>query len=69
MKPGTLVITIPAHVAWSQVGNKTQIRYNVEFSTGDNQIVDKATGTCFEDSIAVCAAAICERAKIVANRI
>src|SRR5262249_52985809 len=36
-KPGTLIVTIPTHVEWKQVGKRTKVVYAVDFASVDNQ--------------------------------
>ena len=68
-KPGTLVVTIPANVEWKLVGKRTQVFYNIEFATANNEIISKSSGSCWEDAFEKCASQIVEDARIAARRI
>ena len=57
-KPGTLIVTIPTHVAWTQHGTRTHVRYRVEFSSSDGVGVGRSSGSCWDDNVSVCAAQI-----------
>lgn len=41
-KPGTLIVTIPTHVEWTQNGERTHVRYKVEFSSSDGVAIGKS---------------------------
>ena len=45
-KPGTLVVTIPTNVEWKLVGERTQVFYNIEFATADDETISKSSGSC-----------------------
>jgi len=45
-KPGTLVVTIPTNVEWKLVGKRTQVFYNIEFATADDETISKSSGSC-----------------------
>lgn len=68
-KPGTLIITIPLHVGWQVVGNRTQVLYSVEFASTENQDLGSGTGSCWEDALSKCARKIVKDAKITARKI
>jgi hypothetical protein len=58
MKPGALIVTIPNHVAWNQVGTRTRISYMVEFTSTAGEDLGKNTGSCWKDAMSECAAHI-----------
>ena len=62
-KPGTLIVTIPTHVAWTQHGTRTHVRYRVEFPSSDGVEFGKSSGSCWDDNFSVCAAQIYRGAK------
>jgi hypothetical protein len=68
-KPGTLLVTIPTHVRWKEIGGRTQVRYTVEFASADNQSIGRSRGTCWDDALAECAAHIVRDAKIAARKV
>jgi hypothetical protein len=68
-KPGTLVVTIPTNVEWKLVGKRTQVSYNIEFATADNETISKSSGSCWENVLEKCATQIVEDAKVAARRI
>jgi len=57
-KAGTLIVTIPTHVAWTTEGVRTHLRYAVEFSSSDGSALGRSSGSCWEDNLAECAAQI-----------
>jgi hypothetical protein len=68
-KPGTLVVTIPTNVEWKLVGKQTQVFYNIEFATADNETISKSSGSCWDNAFEKCATHIVEAAKVAARRI
>jgi hypothetical protein len=68
-KPGTLVVTIPTNVEWTLVGKRTQVFYNIEFATADNETISKGSGSCWENEFEKCATQIVDDAKVAARRI
>lgn len=57
-KPGTLLVTIPTHVRWTQGGGRTRLEYAVEFASADARPLGASSGACWEDELAKCAEAI-----------
>ena len=57
-KSGTLIVTIPTNVEWTQNGTQTRVRYKVVFSSTDEAKVGKDGGSCWDDNISACAAQI-----------
>jgi hypothetical protein len=68
-KPGTLVVTIPTHVGWKQVGKRTQVFYSVELASADSKIISTSTGSCWDDVLSKCADQIVKKAKIAARKV
>ena len=68
-KPGSLVITIPTHVAWKQIGGRTQVTYVAEFTSDTSEKVGKTSGSCWDDALAKCVDRIVKKAKIAARNI
>lgn len=66
-KKGTLVVRIPTHVGWKQIGKRTRVLYNVEFASADDQNVGGSTGSCWEDALTQCAAEVVNKAGIAAR--
>jgi hypothetical protein len=64
-----LVVTIPTHVGWKQLGRRTRVLYTIDFSSVDNQKLGTSTGSCWDDAFAKCAARIVKDAKIAARKI
>lgn len=61
-KPGTLLVTIPNHVAWKRMEKRTLIMYDVEFSIVGRKGVNKKSGSCWGDNMKICANAILQEA-------
>jgi hypothetical protein len=65
----SLLITIPHSVKWKRIGVRTQISYDVEFSTIDAKILEKSNGSCWEDDLDTCTASILRIATDVTPKI
>jgi hypothetical protein len=68
-KPGALVVTIPTNVKWTQVYDKTLVRYTVEFSSASGQPLARTEGTCWDNELPKCASRILNDAKGAARKI
>jgi hypothetical protein len=68
-KPGTLIVTIPTHVAWAQKGTRTHVRYKVEFSSSDDIGIGRSSGSCWDDNFAECAGQIYRGAQRAAHKL
>jgi hypothetical protein len=68
-KPGTLIVTIPTHVEWKQVGKRTKVLYKVNFASVDNQPVGSSEGSCWDDALTKCADKIVKDATAVAHKV
>ena len=64
-----LLVTIPTHVGWEQVGRRTRVLYTVEFASLDNQNLGTSTGSCWDNKVTKCASQIVKDAKIAARKI
>ena len=67
-KTGTLIVTIPTHVAWT-MKVRTHLRYNVEFSSSDAVGLGKSSGSCWDDNLADCASQIYRSARRAAHKL
>ena len=68
-KPGALVVTIPTHVRWKQVGRRTKVFYTVEFASTDDHTLGASKGACWDDKLSKCATQIVKDAKTAARKI
>jgi hypothetical protein len=68
-KPGSLIVTIPTHVAWTQKGARIHVRYKVEFSSSSDIAIGKGSGSCWDDNLADCAAQIYDGAEGAAHKL
>jgi hypothetical protein len=68
-KAGTLIVTIPTHVAWTTAGARTHLRYSVEFSSSDGTVLKKSSGSCWDDNLSVCAAQTYREAQKTAHKL
>lgn len=68
-KPETLIVKIPTHVAWKQVGKRTQVLYTVEFATIDNQPLGVSKGSCWDDTLTKCTSKIIKDATAAARKV
>ena len=67
-KPGTLIVTIPTHVAWTAKGARAHVQYKVEFSSADGNGIGKSSGSCWEEKLSDCADQIYRGAQKAAKR-
>lgn len=65
---GTLVVTIPTNVDWTQDGKRTRVIYRVEFSTSDGLKLGSRRGSCWDDQLEKCAAQIVSGAQAALKR-
>ncbi len=63
--PGTLVVTIPTSLGWTQVGERTEVTYVVEFSRVPNETLRSSRGSCLENRLQDCVAQVLEEARAV----
>ena len=68
-KPGTLIVTIPTHVGWKQVGRRTKVLYTVDFASVDNQPIGASKGSCWDDELTKCANKIVKDATGAARKV
>ena len=62
-QPGTLIVSVPKHVGWKEFGERTQVQYEVDFTTADGMSVGRSEGRCWEDALEKCATQILTAAK------
>ena len=68
-RPGTLVVTVPTHVKWQNLDDKTLVRYTIEFSSASGQRLDRRKGRCWDNEYSKCAGRILGDARTAARRI
>jgi hypothetical protein len=68
-KAGTLIVTIPTHVAWTTEGARTHLRYSVEFSSSDGTVLKKSSCSCWDDNLTECAAQTYREAQKTAHKL
>ncbi|MCX6624521.1 MAG: hypothetical protein NTY38_26370 [Acidobacteria bacterium] len=68
-RPGTLIVSVPTNVDWKEFGNRTQVRFTIDFKTADDVSIGRSEGRCWEDAIAKCAAQVLRDAKRAARKI
>lgn len=68
-KPGTLVVTIPTHVGWKQIGGRNQLLYTVDFTSADGRNLGTTTRACWDDALGECAAHIVKDAESAMKRL
>ncbi|MEP6740987.1 MAG: hypothetical protein ABJB61_00705, partial [bacterium] len=68
-RTGTLLVTIPTHVRWKEIGERTQVFYIVEFTSADDKKLRTHKGSCWNDDFAKCANQIVARARIAARKV
>jgi hypothetical protein len=68
-KAGTLIVTIPTHVAWTTAGTRTHLRYSVQFSSSDGTVLKKSSGSCWDDHLKECAAQTYREAQKTAHKL
>ena len=68
-KPGTLIVLIPTHVKWEDVGKRTKVIYTVEFLTVDRQEIGTVKGWCWDGEYAKCAAKVMKAARLAARKV
>lgn len=56
-----LIVTIPTHVAWKDVGSKTRISYRLRLERA-GRLLEESDGTCWEKELHVCAESIVDKA-------
>lgn len=68
-KLGTLIISIPTHVRWKQIGGRTIVYYTITFATVDDHVIGARKGSCPDDNLSKCADQIAKDAKVAARKI
>jgi hypothetical protein len=67
-KQGTLIVTIPTHVRWKQIGRRTIVYYTVNFASVDHTLGARK-GSCPDDMLSKCADQVLKHAKTAAQNI
>jgi hypothetical protein len=67
-KPGTLVVTIPTNVDWSEKTGRTRLHFEVKFTSVDNRSLGSGQGSCWETALDECADRIVSDARIAARK-
>jgi len=67
-KLGTLIVTIPTNVEWKQIGERPQLRYQVEFASANSGTQGKTAGSCW-DNLSECAYQIVKATKVAAQKL
>jgi len=62
-KPRILIVRIPTNVQWKKIGGRIKVLYRLEFSLKDNHDLRGNGGSCWEDTLKVCAAQIISEAR------
>ena len=52
-----LIVTIPTHVEWQEVGRKTRISYKLRLERA-GRVLEESGGACWENELHVCAESI-----------
>ena len=52
-----LIVTIPTHVGWNDVGKKTRVTYQLRLERA-GRVLEESAGACWEDQLRVCAETI-----------
>lgn len=68
-KTRTLVVRIPTHVDWKQVGSRTPVFYTVEFSSKQGRNLGVRKGECCDNELEKCASQIVKDAKNAAHKL
>jgi hypothetical protein len=53
-RPAKLIFDIPRSLRWTEIDDRVQARFQVEFKRGDSRVVGTSTGTCWETNLDVC---------------
>jgi hypothetical protein len=61
--PDALVVTIPTHVDWKEVGGKTQVTYQLQLQRAGRDL-GKSSGECWDDELTVCAQKVLRAATV-----
>ena len=57
-----LIVTIPTHVGWEDVGSRTQVMYELRLDRGGKNLSNTG-GKCWEHELRVCALSVVEAAR------
>jgi hypothetical protein len=65
----TLVVSVPDHLDWEDVGTRTRVKYEVVLTDRTGRRVGRTKGTCWEDHLHECVESACAYVEKVATRI
>jgi hypothetical protein len=54
-KLGTLIVTIPTHVQFEHIGERSKVFFTVNFSSIHNENLGSSKGTCMDNELVKCA--------------
>ena len=63
--PGTLVVTIPTHVAWREIGGETEVSYSINFTGPAGEALGESVGRCLEHRLEDCVTHVLKDARSV----
>ncbi|MGB7622569.1 MAG: hypothetical protein WBN92_09490 [Terriglobia bacterium] len=67
--PSKLILTIPDHVDWKKIGDRTKIYYIVEFSSAEKKKIRTQKGSCWKDDYVKCTEQIIKATKSVVRKL
>ena len=67
--PDALIVTIPTNVDWKPRGKRTEVFYQVEFTTSDEKKLATAKGACVDINFNTCATKILDQARAAARKL
>jgi hypothetical protein len=65
--PDSLIVTIPSHVRWEEVGVRTRVTYALRLETAARKL-GESSGVCWEDDLRTCAQNIVAEASHAISR-
>jgi hypothetical protein len=68
-KPGTLLVTIPTNVPWKQIGVRTRVVYDVNFTSINGLTLGQSKGECWDSEVGKCVERIFGAAKAAARQL
>jgi hypothetical protein len=67
--PRILIVAIPSHLAWSNVGARVRVSYSLQFTGPLGEVLGESDGTCWEDELVRCAADAVVDAQAAASKL
>ena len=68
-KPGTLIVTIPAHVGWKRVGKRMKVLYSIQFASINGKPLGRSKGSCWDDVLTKCSEKVVSDAVAAARKL